>query len=222
MPALPVFAHAPPQRQRSRARLQQLCLGLATALPLASQAGCDLAAFDRVADKACARSSPACLAAYLPTDISGIRRGVVIEWVGLAVNDGRARWHALDLDRRELWWVERYAGRRLGQAPVVAVPGAQEYRVDAVREGAPWVDHVRRYALDAAQAEALACLAVDGQALTARPEAARSDGASRFYLLLAQTAQTQSALSPFSGPLGELSRAMSALTRPPAEGAPKR
>lgn len=184
-----------------RALFAGLTVALATLLPAtAARAACDLARFGEPAPRTCPRSSEDCLPRYLPDEVKEIVRGAAVEWVGLAVNDGRASWRALDIDRRELVVVERYAGRRLGRAPRVETATPHEYLRTAGDGDTRSIDHVRRWPLSPARFDALACLAAGAWSARPLPVRELTDNASRFYLLLADRAQVDSAPGRFKGP----------------------
>ena len=185
-----------------RAPLFASLVVLAAMLPATAPAACDLARFGDPAPRTCARDAADCLPAHLPDEVKAIARGAVLEWVGLAVNDGRASWRALDLDRRELLVIERYAGPRLARAPRVAATAAataHELLRTSGEGKAQMVDHVRRWPLSRARFEALACLAAGAWSEQALPAHELTDSAARFYLLLPDKAQVDSAPGRFDG-----------------------
>jgi hypothetical protein len=184
----------------------ELVVALACLLPTAAHAACDVARFGESATKTCPRSTGNCIPSYLPEEISDIAKGAVVESVGLAVNDGRASWRALDIDRKEVVVVERYAGRRRGQAPRVNSSTPYEYLKTFDQDQTRWVDHVRRYPLSAAKFMALTCLASGAWSEGPAPSHELTDISSRFYLLLAESAQTASALGRFGGTPGNFAR----------------
>jgi hypothetical protein len=189
-----------------RALFPSLALTLVAILPAPARAACDLAHFGERAPRSCPRSSAECLPPHLPDPVKEIVRGAVVEWVGLAVNDGRASWRALDIDRREVLIVERYAGSRLSRAPRIEAATPHEY-VEASGEGdSRSIDHVRRWPLSRARFEALACVASGAWSERPMPVREVSDSASRFYLLLADRAQVDTALGHFAGPPGKFER----------------
>src|SRR6185295_1596888 len=96
------------RRRGMSVRLSLLAAALVCLAPMPSRADCDLARFGASATGACSRASADCVPAYLPEEIRAIVRGPVLETIGLAVNDGRASWRALDIERREVVVVERY------------------------------------------------------------------------------------------------------------------
>lgn len=187
-------------RPSGRASLASLAVALAALLPAAAAATCDPARFGQPAPRTCPRASSDCLPAYLPDEVKRIVRGAALEWVGLAVNDGRASWRALDIDRRELVVVERYAGQRVGRAPRLESATPHEYLRTNGEGDARSVDHVRRWPLSPARFEALACIAAGAWSEQVLPVRELSDSASRFYLLLADRAQADTALGRFTGP----------------------
>ena len=191
------------------ARLTALSVACACLLPMASRADCDLAKFGAHAQDACLRSAAGCLPAYVPEEIRVISRGAVLETVGLGGNDGRATWRALDIEHREVVVVERYAGRRVGQAPKVDRRTAAEY-VKIVDPGPKLsVDHVRRYPVSVARATSLACLVSDIHAeKAASPAHNVSDMGSRFYLLLGERAHASAANGRFEGAPGRFGHAI--------------
>lgn len=133
---------------------------LAALLPTtAALAACDLARFGEPAPRTCPRATAECLPGHLPDEVKQIVRGAALEWVGLAVNDGRASWRALDIDRRELVVVERYAGSRVGRAPRVETATPHEYLRTNGEGDSRSIDHVRRWPLSPARFDALACVA---------------------------------------------------------------
>jgi hypothetical protein len=178
---------------------KSLAIAFAAMLPAAADAACDLSHFGERAPRTCARSSQECLPSYLPDPVKEIVRGAVLEWVGLAANDGRASWRALDIDRRELLVIERYAGSRVGRAPRVE-PGTPHEYVKASGEGdSRTIDHVRRWPLSPARFDALACIAAGAWSPRPMPVREVTDSAGRFYLLLAERAQVDTALGRFTG-----------------------
>src|SRR5262245_12385973 len=150
-----VLRHRPP----GHPLLASLAVAFTAMLPAAAPAACDLARFGDPAPRSCPRSSADCLAPHLPDEVKQIVRGAAGEWVGLGPNDGRATWRALDIDRREVVVVERYAGRRLGRAPQVAPATPHEFVRTNGEGDSRSVDHVRRWPLSKARFESLACLA---------------------------------------------------------------
>jgi hypothetical protein len=102
--------------------------------------------------------------------------------------------------------VERYAGGRVGQAPRVATATAAEYVAPFGTDPAKGVDHVRRYPLGTARFTSMACLASAAWSEEPAPPRALTDMAGQFYLLLAETAQTQSVMGRFEGTPGKLAR----------------
>lgn len=185
------------------AAVSALLLAILGLLPAGAQAACDLASFGAGIADTCLRSASECMPAHLPEDLRRIERGAIVEAVGLGPNDGRASWRALDLDRHEVVIVERYAGRKRGQAPHVATGNPHESLKET--EGtAGWIDHVRRYPITHGHAEALGCLAARAGAEAALPSRQRSDTASRFYLLLPDRAHAISAMGSFAGAPAEL------------------
>jgi hypothetical protein len=192
----------------ARALLPSLAVALSALLPAAAAAACNLARFGDPAPRSCARTSQDCLPRHLPEEVSGIVRGAVVEWVGLAANDGRASWRALDIDRREVVVVERYAGRRIGRAPRVESATPHEY-VRASGDGdSRMVDHVRRWPLSPARFEALACIAAGAWSAREMPLRETSDSAVGFYLLLADRAQVDTGLGRFAGSPARIERAV--------------
>jgi hypothetical protein len=187
--------------------------GLGSTVAAAAAAPCDLTQFGVGASRTCVRAEASCLPASLPDEVKQLGRAVVIEWVGLFVNDGRARWRALDLDRRELLVVQRYAGRQLNQAP--SGDGVRRVR----QGGAEWVDQVKRYTLTPAQFDDLACPAAGLWAAQPAPSRALTDMASRLILLQPQSAQVDMALGRFDGVVAELERAMVAAEQAPSAAA---
>jgi hypothetical protein len=166
--------------------------------PAAARADCDIARFgDETAAGTCDRNAPSCLPAYLPEDVRRIGRGAVLETVGLAVNEGRAGWRALDIDRLELVVVERYAGPRRAQAPTVAASSEQEALKPADAQGA--VDYVRRVPLSEHQVSELACLAAGLWSAERVASTSRTDTASRFYLLRPDKVRSFAANGTFAG-----------------------
>jgi hypothetical protein len=204
------------------ARLSLVAAAVACLVSVPSRADCDLARFGATATAACPRSSAECLPAYLPEEIRAIRRGPVLETIGLAVNDGRASWRALDLERREVVVVERYAGRKVRQAPEVGNATASEYLKTVDPEPKRSVDHVRRYPVSPAQAAALACPLTDAGAGAPAPARGVSDTGSRLYLLLGDTAHSASTLGRFEGAPGAFERAVDAIVKRGRPGAPAR
>jgi hypothetical protein len=203
-------------------RLPLLAATLACLLPAPSRADCDLARFGASAAGACARSAADCVPAYLPEEIRAIAGGAVLETVGLGVNDGRASWRALDIERREVVVVERYAGRKVGQAPKVDPATASEYLKTVDPEPKRSVDHVRRYPVSPAQAAALACPVSGAGAAPAPPVRTVSDTGSRFYLLLGETAHSSTAIGRFEGAPGGFGRAIDEIVKRGRPGAPAR
>jgi hypothetical protein len=199
-----------------------LAVALATMLPAAAPAACDLARFGDPAPRSCPRSSEECLPRHLPDEVRGIVRGAVVEWVGLATNDGRATWRALDIDRREVVVVERYAGPRLGRAPRIESATPHEY-VRASGEGdSRSVDHVRRWPLSQARLQAIACVAAGAWSERPMPVREVSDSATRFYLLLAEQAQVDTALGRFAGPPARIERMVDDIVKRHRPGATAR
>lgn len=189
-----------------RALFAGLTVALAALLPAAAAAACDLARFGDPAPRTCPRAAAECLPGYLPDEVTQIVRGAAVEWVGLAVNDGRASWRALDIDRRELVVVERYAGPRVGRAPRVETATPHEYLRTNGEGDARSIDHVRRWPLSPARFDALACLAAGAWSARPMPVRELTDNASRFYLLLADQAQVDTALGRFTGPPARFER----------------
>jgi|SRR5450432_702602 hypothetical protein len=189
-------------------RLTILAVAFACLLPLASRADCDLAKFGGSSEDACLRSAAGCLPAYVPEEIRAIARGAVLETVGLGGNDGRATWRALDIEHREVVVVERYAGRRAGQAPKVDPATANEYVKTIDPEPKRSVDHVRRYAISVARATSLACLVSDVGAEPRPPVRNVSDMGGRFYLLLGERAHVSAANGRFEGAPGHFGHAI--------------
>ena len=189
-------------------RLSLLAAAIACGVSVPSQADCDLARFGASAAGVCPRSSADCLPAYLPEEIRAIARGAVLETIGLAVNDGRASWRALDIERGEVVVVERYAGKKVGQAPKVGTATASEYSKTVDPEPRRSVDHVRRYPVSPAQAAALACPVSDAGAGAPAPARMVSDTGSRFYLLLGDKAYSATALGRFEGTPAGFERAV--------------
>lgn len=200
-------------RHRFHRPLPGLVVALAALLPAAGEAACDLAAFGASATRTCPRSSAECMPPYLPEEVAGITRGAVVEAIGLAVNDGRASWRALDLDRREVIVVERYAGRRLAQAPAVAASTPNEYLRAQGQDASRWVDHVRRYPLAEARFRALACTAAGAWSERPAPFRELTDTGGRLYLLLADTAQVDLARGRFIGVAGSFVRGVDEVVR---------
>jgi hypothetical protein len=64
-----------------------------------------------------------------PPEIEAIRRGCYSEYVGLFVNDGRARWIGFDADERVAVRVERWAGPMLRHSPAAPGPGVVRRRL---------------------------------------------------------------------------------------------
>src|SRR5947208_343919 len=93
--ALPDAMRAARPRPSVRALFPSLAIALVAILPAAAHAACDLAHFGDRAPRTCPRSSAECLPPHLPEPVKEIVRGAVVEWVGLAANDGRASWRAL-------------------------------------------------------------------------------------------------------------------------------
>lgn len=180
-----------------------LLLALAGLLPAGARATCDIASFGVGAADTCLRSAPGCVPDHLPEDVRRIERGAIVETVGLAANDGRATWRALDLDRHEIVIVERYAGRKRAQAPHI-VPGTPHESLKEGDKASGWIDHVRRYALTRHHAEALGCVAARAGSEAAPPSRPRSDASSRFYLLLPDRAHAVSTMGAFGGAPAEL------------------
>ena len=203
-------------------RLSPLVAALACLVAMPSRADCDLARFGASATATCPRSSADCVPAYLPEDIRAIARGPVLETIGLAVNDGRASWRALDLERREVIVVERYAGRKVGQAPKVDAATASEYLKTVDPEPQRSVDHVRRYPVSAARAAALACPVSDAAGGAPAPVRKVSDTGSRFYLLLGDKAHVSAAVGRFEGSPGAFGRAVDDIVKRGRPGAPAR
>lgn len=121
MPTRSDARRAAPRRKRAPGRnLPVAAVALVCLLPATGHAACEAARFGQSATKTCPRAEGTCMPDYLPPEIKSIAKGAVVESVGLTVNDGRATWRALDRGRGEVVVVERYAGRKLGQAPRVA------------------------------------------------------------------------------------------------------
>lgn len=187
-----------------------LLLALASLVPAGARAACDLASFGAGIADTCPRSAPSCVPGHLPEDVRRIERGAIVETVGLGPNDGRATWRALDLDRREVVIVERYAGRKRAQAPRIAAGKPHE----SLKEGdgaAGWIDHVRRYPISRGRTEALGCVASRAGAEATPPARQRSDTSSRFYLLLPDRAHAVSAMGTFGGAPAELASGIDAV-----------
>lgn len=189
-------------------RASMLAVAVACLLPAASHAGCDLAKFGAAAPNACVRSSTDCVPAFLPEEIRAIGKGAVLETIGLAINDGRATWRALDIERNEVVVVERYAGRRLGQAPTVDKPTARDYLKTVDPEPSRVVDHVRRYPLSPAGTATLACQVTDVGAGPTPPVRHVTDIGSRIYLLRGDAANVTSAIGRFDGAPARFGRAI--------------
>ena len=81
-------------------------------------AACDLASFARVKSeltcflKDCRRTSA-------PDEVKQIERGVYVEFIGLSVNDGVASWMGVNLEKNELFQVNRFAGPHLRRVPTI-------------------------------------------------------------------------------------------------------
>lgn len=185
---------------------------MAVLLPAGARAACDIATFGAGIAGTCLRSAPGCVPDHLPEDVRRVERGAIVETVGLGPNDGRATWRALDLDRHEVVVVERYAGRKRGQAPRIA-SGTPHESLKEADGAAGWIDHVRRYALTRHHAEALGCIASRAGAETSPQSRPRSDTSSRFYLLLPDRAHAVSVVGAFGGAPTELASGIDAAAK---------
>jgi len=103
---------------------------------------CDIEAFGQSPVKTCKPSDNGCVPTWLPPELSAIKAGLYTGNVGLSINDGMATWIGLNLENREFVRIDRYAGRRIGDAPAIPVPSANRYRNDVAERR--WVDIVNR------------------------------------------------------------------------------
>ncbi|MEO8250006.1 MAG: hypothetical protein ABI589_11605 [Burkholderiales bacterium] len=98
----------------------------------------------------------ACGKSSAPHEFKRIDRGVYVECVGLSINDGIASWIGVDLGRKELIEIQRFAGQRIGWAPKVETT-ASEFRREIKNEKWHWIEIVcRRELSDSALAEIVA------------------------------------------------------------------
>lgn len=102
---------------------------------------------------------PKCSSGVAPDEIARMSRGVYAESIGLFVNDGLASWLAVDIDRREIVEVRRFAGPHLKNAPPVSAPDANHYRREIKTDRQNWIEVVRRAPLTPAPLEEIVCLA---------------------------------------------------------------
>ena len=95
---------------------------------------------------------------------------------------------------------------RVKRAPRIEAATPHEY-VKANGDGeSRSIDHVRRWPLSPARFDALACVASGAWSGRPMPMRKVSDSASRFYLLLADRAQVDTALGHFAGPPSKFER----------------
>ena len=120
-------------------------------------AGCPRASFG--AEKAAVCEREKCRFFTPPEEIARISRGLYSEYVGLFVNDGGARWLGLDLDRMQLIEVSRFAGRRMGNAPIIDSSDQDNYRRETKTDRVHWIDVVHKRALNDEQVDELVCAA---------------------------------------------------------------
>jgi hypothetical protein len=99
-----------------------------------------------------------CSRTTAPDEIKQIKRGVYVEFVGLSTNDGNASWIGVDLDKRELFQINRFAGPRLKKAPAVATTEyhfVRETKADKFH----WIDVIRKRTLPTDALNEIVCSA---------------------------------------------------------------
>jgi hypothetical protein len=120
-------------------------------------AACDLASFARVKSeltcflKDCRRTSA-------PDEVKQIERGVYVEFVGLSVNDGVASWIGVNLEKNELFQVNRFAGPHLRRVPTI-VGNQNHFLRETKAEKIHWIDVVQKRKLPADALDEIICSA---------------------------------------------------------------
>jgi hypothetical protein len=118
---------------------------------------------------------PKCASGVPPDEIARMSRGVYAESVGLFANDGLASWLAVDIDRREIVEVRRFAGPHVKSAPPVSAPDANHYRREVKADRQNWIEVVRKTPVTPASLEEIVCLANALWAAGPTPPAHMSD-----------------------------------------------
>ena len=134
-----------------------LAFGFAICLSHAYSATCDLNTFGQAkATTTCFWDD--CRRTSSPDEVKLIKRGIYVEFVGLSINDGIASWIGVDLDRGELFQVNRFAGQHLKRAPTITTTENHFVR-ETKTERFHWIDVVRKRILPADALGEIVCLA---------------------------------------------------------------